>query len=157
MRSLAHKQRTLNKPPSGLPIKNASMVQIERQRSVAAKAGQMQILGTESTMRRGPIPSAAYVPKRQFENPNLYSNRNLGDYIGRRQIHDREKKTPFQRELEEHTELIQFNQSKSVGACQLSVRAGGPGGLATPNQIQGRGLMTEFNDMTSSNYQTKEQ
>ena len=72
-----------------LPIKNQSMAQIERQRSVAAKAGQMQVLGSsgDGFAKRGPIPSASFLGnKLPVENPSISSNHNFGEYVSRRNI-----------------------------------------------------------------------
>ena len=76
------------------------MAQIERQRSVAAKAGQMQVVGSsgDGFAKRGPIPSASFLGnKLPIENPSISSNANFNDYIGRRNMIEqkREKKTAF--------------------------------------------------------------
>jgi hypothetical protein len=81
------------------------MAQIERQRSVAGKAGQMQIFNSgEGIMKRGPIPNASLLlGKQSLENPSLTNNnRNFGDYVGRRQMieQQREKKNAYLREME---------------------------------------------------------
>lgn len=127
----------------------------------------MQILGsgTESLARRGPIPSASFLgSKLPIENPSISSNTNFNDYIGRRNIIEqkRDKKTAFQREMDEPDHL-KFPQSRSVGhpgaLSRRSVKTNNPNPVGTPNlAVNSRAYtMGDTDETTPQSYLPMEQ